>query len=56
LNSISPTVVDAAENVIAVVFEEPKVAVPVGTVAGNQLVAVFQSPDPGAVSQVASWP
>jgi hypothetical protein len=41
--------------VIDVVFEEPKVAVPVGIVCGVQLVLVFQSLDPGLVSQVASW-
>jgi hypothetical protein len=41
---------------MAVVFEVPKVAVPVGTMAGDQFVAVFQSPDPGLGSHVASCP
>jgi hypothetical protein len=44
------------ENVTAVVFEVPKVAVPPGTMAGDQFVAVFQSPDPGLASHVASCP
>ena len=43
------------ENVIAVVFDAPKVAVPVGTVVGTQLPIVFQSDDPGLRAQVASW-
>jgi hypothetical protein len=57
LNRISPIepVPPFAENVIDVVVEEPKIAVPVGTVWGTQLVLVFQSLDPGLVSQVASW-
>jgi hypothetical protein len=41
---------------ILVVFESAKVAVsagPLGTVAGVQFVAVFQSPEPGLRSQVA---
>jgi hypothetical protein len=42
------------ENVMVVVFDAPNVAVPVGTVVGAQLAAVFQSPDPGLRSQVAS--
>jgi hypothetical protein len=33
----------------------PKTAVPVGTVAGVQLLAVLKSELPGAVDQVASW-
>jgi hypothetical protein len=52
LNSISPIKV-LEENVIDVVFEEPKLAVTVGTVCGVQLVLVFQSPEPGLTSQVA---
>ena len=39
-----------------VVFEEPNVAVsavPLGTIAGVQFVAVFQSPEPGLRSHVA---
>jgi len=42
-----------AENDSAVVFEKPKKAVPVGTVAGVQLVAVLKSPEPGLVSHEA---
>ena len=42
-------------NVIKVVFDAPKNAVPVGTVAGVQLLAVLKSELPGAVDQVASW-
>jgi hypothetical protein len=41
------------ENVMVVVFDAPNVAVPVGTVAGDQLAAVSKSPDPGLWSQVA---
>ena len=41
------------ENVMVVVFDAPNVAVPVGTVAGAQLAAVFQSLDPGLKSQLA---
>jgi hypothetical protein len=56
LNSISPIeLLTVAENVIDVVVEEPKVAVPVGTVWGVQLVLVFQLLDPGLVPQVAFW-
>jgi hypothetical protein len=44
-----------AENVIDVVFDAPKLAVPVGTVCGVQLVLEFQSLDPGLVPQVAPW-
>jgi hypothetical protein len=55
LNNISPTEVFVAENVIDVVLEEPNVAVPLGTVAGIQLVFVFQSLETGLVPQVASW-
>jgi hypothetical protein len=40
------------ENVRFVVFDAPNVAVNVGTVAGVQLAAVFQTPDPGLRSQV----
>lgn len=43
------------ETLIEVVFEEPNVAVPLGTVWGVQLVLVFQAFDPGLVSQVAFW-
>jgi hypothetical protein len=41
--------------VIFVVFDTPKIAVFAGTVAGDQLVAVFQSVVAGAANQVASW-
>ena len=44
----------SAENVSAVVLDVPKNAVPVGTIAGFQLVAVLKSPDVGLGSQVAS--
>lgn len=40
---------------MAVVAEDPNVAVAeelFGTVAGDQLAAVFQSPEPGLASQV----
>jgi hypothetical protein len=37
-----------------VVFDAPKDAVPVGTVAGAQLAAELKIPDPGLRSQVAS--
>ena len=46
-----------AEIETAVVFERANVAVsddPLGTVAGVQFVAVFQSPEPGLKSHVAS--
>jgi hypothetical protein len=36
------------------VFDAPNVAVPVGTVAGDQLPAVSKSPEVGLLSQVAS--
>ena len=56
LNNISPTegLFKGRENVIDVMLEGPNVAVPVGTICGVQLVLVFQSLDPGFVSQV-SW-
>jgi hypothetical protein len=41
------------EKVMVVVFDTPNVAVPVGTSAGDQLVAVSKSPDVGLRSQVA---
>ena len=49
-----PPIAVAAENVSAVVLDTPKNAVPVGTVAGFQLVAVLKLPDVGLTSQVAS--
>ena len=49
-------IVSGNENVRAVVFEAPKLAVPVGTVAGDQLAAVSKSELPGEKSQVAFWP
>ena len=57
MNRISPMepVPPFAENVIDVVFEEPNVAVPLGTVCVVQLVLVFQSLVPGLVPQVAFW-
>ena len=52
-NSMVPT--DApAENVMVVVDEGPNEAVPVGTVGGTQLLAVFQFPVAVGL-QVASW-
>ncbi len=54
LSWIAPMKVPA-ENVSVVLLDAPKIAVPVGTVAGAQLVAVFQSELPGTESQVASW-
>ena len=48
------TSVVAAEKPIVVWVEAPKVAVPTGTVAGDQLPLVFQSPVVGLASQVAS--
>jgi hypothetical protein len=39
-----------------IVFDAPNMAVPVGTVAGTQLAASFQFPDPGLRRQVASCP
>src|SRR5215471_11639087 len=41
-------------NVIAVVFDAPKNAVPVGTVGGVQLAAVLKSPELGVAFHVAS--
>ena len=52
---VIPSTIVFAEIEMAVVFETAKVAVsadPLGTVAGIQLVAVFQSPDPGLRSHV----
>ena len=43
-----------AEKVSDVVFDAPKIAVLVGTLAGVQFAAVFQSLVAGAISQVAS--
>jgi hypothetical protein len=37
-----------------VIFDAPKLAVPLGTVGGFQFEPVFQSPDAGINSQVAS--
>jgi hypothetical protein len=37
-----------------VIFDAPKVAIPLGTVGGFQFEAVFQSADAGFNSQVAS--
>ena len=45
--NVQPPTVVSAENVSAVVLDVPKNAVPVGTVAGFQLVAVLKSPDAG---------
>jgi hypothetical protein len=53
LNRRVLTEVLGLEKVTVVLFEASKMAVPVGTVAAVQLVPVFQSPDPGAASQVA---
>jgi hypothetical protein len=50
---MEPMIVSADENVSEVVFEAPKVAVPVGTVAGDQLAAVLKSELPGNKSHVA---
>ena len=50
-----PTNTAAFIKVTEVVFEEPKLALPVGTICGVQLVLVFQSLDPGLVFQVAFW-
>ena len=41
------------EKVMVVVFDTSKMAVPVGTAAGVQLVPVSKSPDPGLRSQLA---
>jgi hypothetical protein len=54
MNSQSATVV-LAENAIAVLLDEPKLAIPVGTVPGLQLAAVLKLPEPGLASQVAFW-
>jgi hypothetical protein len=54
LNVQPPIVVVGLENVRLVVFDVPKKAVPVGTVAGVQLAAVSKSFVPGVASQVAS--
>ena len=53
--SVPIDVVTKGWNDIEVVFDAPKNAVPVGTVAGVQLAAVLKSELPGAVDQVASW-
>jgi len=53
---VIPSTTVFAEIETSVVFERPKVAVSddrLGTVAGVQLVAIFQSPDPGLSSHVA---
>jgi hypothetical protein len=53
---VMPSTVVFAEREIALVFEVAKVAVsadPLGTVAGIQFVAVFQSPEVGLRSHVA---
>ena len=51
-----PTAVGgSAEKKSPVMFELPKVAVPVGTVAGFQLLAALYSPVEGAKFQIASW-
>jgi len=53
---VIPSTVVFAEIEMAVVFETANVAVsadPLGTVAGVQFAAVFQSPEPGLRSQVA---
>jgi hypothetical protein len=42
-------------NKIDVVFDAPKIAVPVGTTAGTQLEAVFQLLLPGEADHIASW-
>jgi hypothetical protein len=49
------SVVEPASNVIEVVCDSPKMAVPVGTVAGDQLAAVFQTSVPGLSNHVAFW-
>jgi hypothetical protein len=56
LNCSVPTDVVVKDwNAIEVVFDVPKNAVPVGTVAGVQLLAVLKFFEPGLGSQVASW-
>ena len=52
--SIVGVVGEAAEKVSDVVFDAPKVAVLVGTDAGVQLPAVFQSLEPGLRSHVCA--
>src|SRR5215217_9271709 len=54
MNSQSATVV-LAENEIAVLLDEPKLAIPVGTVPGLQLAAVLKLPESGLARQVAFW-
>jgi hypothetical protein len=55
LNCSVPTDVGVkAWNAIEVIFDAPKNAVPVGTVAGVQLAAVLKFELPGAVDHVAS--
>ena len=51
--NVQPPIVVLAENDRAVVLDVPKKAVPVGTVAGVQLVAVLKTFVAGAASQVA---
>ena len=54
MNCIVPIdVVMKGWNVIEVVFDAPKNAVPVGTVGGVQLAAVLKSELPGVVDHVA---
>jgi hypothetical protein len=53
---MEPTSVSADENVSEVVLEAPKLAVPVGTTAGDQLAPVSKSELPGAKTHVAFWP
>jgi hypothetical protein len=50
---MEPITVSGNENVREVLFEAPKLAVPVGTVAGDQLAAVSKSKLPGDKSHVA---
>ena len=52
--SVPIDVVVKGWNAIEVVFDAPKNAVPVGTVAGVQLAAVLKFELPGAVDHVAS--
>ena len=52
MNWSVPTIV-SVEKVMAVVFEAPNVAVPVGTVPVDQLAAESKFPDAGIRSQVA---
>jgi hypothetical protein len=56
LNCMEPITVSGNENVREVLFEAPKLAVPVGTVAGDQLAAVSKSELPGDKSHVAFCP